>query len=236
MRIGLCLLLAMTSLVTASKAEIGVKPEFVPLFNGVDLEGWRIPDGAVGHWTVKDSIIHHDGKAEPKGDKNIWTETSYGDFILNLEWRTVREPDMREIPVVLPDGSYAVDENGMQKKVSVPFAVDSGIYLRGSSKSQVNIWQWPIGSGEVYGYRTDKGMSPEVREGVTPKVCADNPLGEWNEFVILMAGDRLTVHLNGKIVLENAQLPGVPDEGPIALQYHGDPIEFRNLYIFEFQK
>ena len=40
---------------------------------------------------------------------------------------------------------------------------DSGIYLRGSSKSQVNIWCWPIGSGEVYGYRTDASQPPEMR-------------------------------------------------------------------------
>jgi hypothetical protein len=34
-------------------------------------------------------------------------------------------------------------------------------------------------------------------------------------------------------VIENAQLPGVPARGPIALQHHGDPIQFANLYINE---
>ena len=53
-------------------------------------------------------------------------------------------------------------------------------------------------------------MPPEVRAGVTPKVKADKPLGQWNRFVITMKGDRLTVVLNGKTVIENAQLPGVP--------------------------
>ena len=52
---------------------------------------------------------------------------------------------------------------------------DSGIYLRGSSKSQVNIWCWPIGSGEVYGYRMDDKMPPEVRAGVTPKQKPTSP-------------------------------------------------------------
>jgi hypothetical protein len=65
---------------------------------------------------------------------------------------------------------------------------------------------------------------------VTPKK-ADAPIGKWNRFVITMRGDRLTVVLNGETVIENAQLPGVPDRGPIALQHHGDPIEFANILI-----
>jgi hypothetical protein len=39
------------------------------------------------------------------------------------------------------------------------------------------------------------------------------------------------VNLNGKQVLENAQLPGVPASGPIGLQDHGSPLEFANIYI-----
>lgn len=79
---------------------------------------------------------------------------------------------------------------------------------------------------------------------MTPKVNADKPVGEWNTFVITMKGDRLTVDLNGKTVLENAELPGVPESGPIALQHHGgyhpgndswNPasslVQFRNIYI-----
>ena len=46
-----------------------------------------------------------------------------------------------------------------------------------------------------------------------------------------MKGDRLTVILNGRKVIENAQLPGVPTRGPIGLQHHGDPIRFANLYL-----
>jgi hypothetical protein len=122
---------------------------------------------------------------------------------------------------------------------------DSGVYLRGSSKSQVNLWGWPVGSGEVYGYRTDAAMPAAVRAGVTPRVAADRPVGEWNRMEITMRGDRLTVVLNGQTVIENAQLPGVPASGPIGLQHHGgrNPdgtlngasslMQFRNLYIRE---
>jgi hypothetical protein len=38
---------------------------------------------------------------------------------------------------------------------------------------------------------------------------------------ITMKGDRLTVVLNGKKVIDQARLPGVPARGPIGLQHHG---------------
>jgi hypothetical protein len=44
-----------------------------------------------------------------------------------------------------------------------------------------------------------------------------------------MKGEHLTVELNGEVVIDQARLPGVPAEGPIALQRHGSPIEFRNI-------
>ena len=78
----------------------------------------------------------------------------------------------------------------------------------------MNIWCWPTGSGEVYGYRMDEKMPTAVRAGVTPKANADKDVGQWNAFEITMKGDRLTVVLNGVTVLENAQLPGVPAQGP----------------------
>ncbi len=119
----------------------------------------------------------------------------------------------------------------LKVKWRLPEKGDSGIYLRGNSKSQVNIWCNDLGSGEVWGYRTDKNLPEAIRKAVTPLKNADNPVGEWNAFVIRMIDDRLTVELNGTTVIDNAQLPGVPDEGPIALQHHGDPIEFKEISI-----
>jgi hypothetical protein len=95
----------------------------------------------------------------------------------------------------------------------------------------VNIWNWSCGSGEVYGYRTKKKYPQAIRAALTPSVNADKPIGEWNRFVITMKGDRLTVELNGQVVIKNAQLPGVPKSGPLALQHHGSAIEFANIMI-----
>ncbi|KPK42309.1 MAG: hypothetical protein AMJ65_07870, partial [Phycisphaerae bacterium SG8_4] len=112
-------------------------------------------------------------------------------------------------------------------------AGDSGIYLRGSAKSQINIWSWPVGSGEIWGYRTDKNMPAEVRRGATPILNADKRPGEWNRFEITAIGDKVTVVLNGKTVVRQARLPGLPARGPIALQHHGDRVQFANIYIKE---
>jgi hypothetical protein len=205
---------------------------FQPLYTGLDLAGWKQDAGHQGHWQPRDWILSYDGKSEA-ADKDLWTEKEYGDFVLICDWRWTAKPVKRPRPVILPSGDYATDATGKPKEVEVPDAGDSGIYLRGNSKSQVNMWCWPVGSGEVYGYRTDKSMPAEVRAGVTPKVVADKPIGQWNRFLITMKGDRLTVDLNGKRVLDNAQLPGVPRRGRIALQHHGDPIQFGNLFIRE---
>ncbi len=223
----------------------GTPPGYASLFNGKDFTGWKVPEGDNGHWKVINGVIDYDAESEGKQSKDLWTEKSYKDFELMLEWRITSTPYKNpNVPIVLPSGLHKKDENGKPITIVVPDS-DSGLYLRGSSKSQVNIWCWPIGSGEVYGYRMDDKMPAEVRRGVTPITNADKDIGEWNQFKITMKGDRLTVELNGIVVISNAQLPGIPETGPIALQHHGAKrngewvsppslVQFRNIMIREF--
>ncbi|WP_410724068.1 family 16 glycoside hydrolase, partial [Burkholderia sp. SIMBA_024] len=82
------------------------------------------------------------------------------------------------------------------------------MYVRGSSKNQVNMGNRFIGSGEIYGYRADRDMPREVRQALIPRVNADAPPGEWNRYRITMKGDRITVVLNGRVVIDDARLPG----------------------------
>ncbi|MHC4875716.1 MAG: 3-keto-disaccharide hydrolase [Planctomycetota bacterium] len=236
-------LFALSLTVGVSSAD-DAAPGFVSLFNGSDFSGWKVPEGDNGHWKIVDGVIDYDAASEAEGDKNLWSAKDYGDFVLKVDWRIKETPYLNpRVPIIKPDGTHKKDVEGNEIKITVPDS-DSGIFLRGQGKSQVNIWCWPIGSGEVYGYRMDKSMPPEVRAGVTPKVNADHDLGEWNTFEITMKGDRLTVVLNGTTVIRSAQLPGIPERGPIALQHHGGKrngewssppalVQFRNISIRE---
>jgi hypothetical protein len=218
--------------------------DFTSLFNGKDFTHWIVPEGDNGHWKIVDGVIDYDAESESDGDKCLWSEQEYENFILLVDWRIKSTPyENPRVPIIRPDGSHKLDENGEEIRTRVPDS-DSGIYLRGNSKSQVNIWCWPIGSGEVYGYRMDQEMPAEVRRAVTPTINADNNIGEWNTFRIQVLGNRLTVDLNGYRVIENAALPGLPEKGAIALQHHGSKVDgewqgppslvqFRNIYIKE---
>jgi hypothetical protein len=216
---------------------------FITLFDGKDLAQWIIPEGDNGHWKVVDGVIDYDARSEAAGNKNLVSKEEYGDFVLKLDWRIKEAPyENPNIPYVLPDGTHARDIAGKEIKLKLPDS-DSGVYLRDmKGKSQVNIWCWPIGSGEVYGYRMDKKMPAKIRAGVTPRTQADKPVGEWNAFEITLKRDHLKVILNGTTVIEDAELPGIPDKGPIALQHHGgykdgkylgppSLVQFRNIRI-----
>ena len=201
-----------------------------PLYNGLNLEGWKTNEGIAGHWVANDWRLQYDGNATGP-EKNLWTQASFRDFVLIVDWRWHGKYERtRQRPVIMPTGDTAVDQEGRPQTVDVPVA-DSGIFLRGSRKAQISIWQWPVGSGEIWGYRTDKSMPADVRAGATPTENADNKVGDWNRFEITMQADYATVVLNGKTVIDRCHLPGIPREGPIALQHHGTPIEFANLFI-----
>jgi hypothetical protein len=222
------------------------KDEFVPLFNGRDLSGWKVPAGDNGHWKVVDGVIDYDAESEASGDKSLWSEREFGDFVLKVDWRIKSTPYVNpSVPIIRHDGTHKKGADGREIRIAVPDS-DSGIYLRGTNKAQVNIWCWPIGSGEVYGYRTDDKMPAAVRAGVTPARNADRDIGEWNTFEITVRGNRLTVVLNGEQVLTSAELPGLPPRGPIALQHHGEKkngvwaappslVQFRKVEIRELR-
>lgn len=201
---------------------------FTPLFNGVDFDGWKIDETVAEHWRIVDGELDFDGV---KGD--LWTTSSYENLELRLEWRWEGPSQgSRPRPVIEPDGSYRLDEDGNQVTVLVEER-DSGIYLRGNSKSQVNLWEWPAGSGEVYGYRTDGNMPASTRAAATPRLKADRPAGEWNQLTVRLIGETLDVWLNDEHVIVTCELPGVPESGPIGLQAHGSGIRFRDLLLRE---
>jgi hypothetical protein len=243
---GTWLAFALVLVARPAVAQVSPPAGFDALFNGRDFTGFKVPEGDNGHWKIADGVIDYDAGSEAAGDKSLWTVKEYGDFVLRADWRIKETPYVNPgVPIIKPDGTHKKGADGKDVQMAVPDS-DSGIFLRGTSKAQVNIWCWPVGSGEVYGYRTDATMPPAIRAGVTPRTNADRDIGQWNTFEITMKGDRLTVVLNGQTVLENSQLPGVLPRGPIGLQHHGDRkdgkwvsppalVQFRNLYVKELK-
>jgi type 1 glutamine amidotransferase len=218
---------------------------FVSLFNGKDLDGWKVPAGDNGHWKVVDGVIDYDAQSEASGDKSLWSDREYGDFILQVDWRLKEAPFLnKNVPYILPDGTHARDIHGKEMRMTLPDA-DSGVYLRGDGRFQVNIWCWPIGSGEMWSMRTEPGSSPELRAAATPRTQADKPVGEWNHFEITAQNKTVKVMLNGKTVIPGAAIPDLPAKGRLAFQHHGGKnkegdwtgppslVQFKNVYIKE---
>jgi len=229
---------------TARAVDNEAPPGFVSLFNGKDFSGWTVPTGDNGHWKVLNGVIDYDARSEAQGDKSLWSEREFGDFILIVDWRIKETPYVNpRVPYILPDGTHAKDTKGKELQLSLPDS-DSGIFLRGQGRYQVNIWCWPIGSGEMYGVRTDPKTSRELRAAVTPRTQADKPVGEWNRFEITVRGNTVSVVLNGRTVIPGATIPDLPARGRIALQHHGGErdgkwnsppslLQFKNVFIKE---
>ena len=228
------------------KTPANLPPGFTPLFNGKDFTGWKVPEGDNGHWKVVDGVIDYDARSEAQRDKNLWTEKSFTDFVLRVDWRIKEVPYTNpNVPYILPDGSHAKDVTGKEMKMALPDS-DSGVILRGNARHQVNIWCWPIGSGEMYGWRMDRNQPAEVRAAVTPKTQADKPVGQWNTYEITVKGETVTVALNGKTVIDNARVPGIDKSGAVGFQHHGGMrdgkwnsppalVQFRNIAIKELK-
>jgi hypothetical protein len=211
------------------QARDNAPPEgYTAVFNGKDLAGWKADDETKLHWTVKDGVLEHDGKK-----RDLWTEADYGDFTLLLSWRWPGKPTEEDHPVFDADGNEVKGSDGKVKTERVLDGGDSGVFLRGFRKAQANLFCYPCGSGEVWEYRTDPKLPPEVRKACMPKKKADKPVGEWNQMTITMKGDRLTVALNNEEVISSARLPGVPARGPVGLQHEHGTVQFKNIYVRE---
>ncbi len=201
---------------------------FTALFNGKDLTNWQglveLPQRAKlspeelaqKQKEANEKYLPHwtveDGVLVYDGKgQSLQTAKDYGNFELYVDWK-------------------------------IPPKGDSGIYLRGNP--QVQIWESDTLADNL---AEDRGKgsgglwnNPKDSPGQKPLVKADNPTGEWNTFHIIMKGDKVTVFLNDKKVVDDAPLANywekdkpLPEKGPIELQHHGDKLWFKNIYIKE---
>jgi len=196
---------------------------FVSMFNGTDLQGWK---GLVGNPASRASMNAEElAEAQAKADSTIkenW-DVRDGMIVFNGNGQNlVSVKDYANFEMLV---DWKISKNG-----------DSGIYLRGTP--QVQIWDTSrrdagaqVGSGGLYNNQLHRS---------TPLLVADNPIGEWNTFRIKMVGERVTVFLNGELVVDNEILENywerdkpIYPSGPIELQAHGTDLAFRNIYVRE---
>jgi hypothetical protein len=196
---------------------------FVPMFNGKDLDGWQgLVENPVARAKMKpDELSGKQAEADKKVPGNwtvkdgcIWFNGS-GDNLCSIK-------------------EYGDFEMLVDWKISKEG--DSGIYLRGSP--QVQIWDTSrvesgaqVGSGGLY--NNEKNPSKPLK-------VADNPVGEWNTFRIIMIGEKVSVWLNGVLVVDDVTMENYWDRnipifpvGAIELQAHGTDLAFRDIYVRE---
>jgi hypothetical protein len=196
---------------------------FDNLFNGKDLTGWK---GLVGNPIARSKMTAQQlMDAQSKADASIKSDwvvkdghlvfTGHGDNLC-----TQKQYSDFELFV-----DWKITEKG-----------DAGIYLRGTPQVQI----WDTSRREVGAQVGSGGLYNNQKNERNPKVVADNKIGSWNTFHIIMRGAEVTVYLNGvlvtdKVVLENywdRTLPIFIKE-QIELQAHGTYVAYRNIYIRE---
>ncbi len=190
------------------------------LFDGTDLSHWTDDKGGAPQW-----VIHGDYMECKPHSGYIYTKEKFGDFQLHLEWA---EPT---------NAAGHSQERG-----------NSGVFLQGVFEIQVldsyKNPTYPDGQcGALY------GQSP-------PLANACKMPGEWQSYDIVFEAARwdenhklvrpasVTVIQNGVLVQNHQALLGptghkilanydkeLPPTGPLALQDHGNPIRFRNIWI-----
>ncbi|HEX8037831.1 MAG TPA: DUF1080 domain-containing protein [Chryseosolibacter sp.] len=196
---------------------------YEPIFNGKDLTGWQglVENPIARSKMSKEELAKKQAEANEKS-KQSWSVKDGAIYFTGegANLCTIRPYGDFEMLV-----DWKISRNG-----------DSGIYLRGSP--QVQIWD-PTGKEEAAKVGSG-GLYNNQKNRSTPLVVADNPVGEWNTFHIKMVGDKVTVHLNGVLVVDNVvmenywdrNIPIFPEEA-IELQAHGNELAFRNIFVKE---
>ncbi len=216
------------SIAATKTAEIKPVPEgFVALFNGKDLTGWKALLHTPYDNPIKRAELTPEKHAElqAKEDESMRQSWTVEDGVLHFDGKGFSLATARK---------YGDFEMLVDWKVVNPRG-DSGIYLRGAP--QVQIWdpdQHKTGSGGLFNNKKNPSK---------PGKIADNPIGAWNTFRIVMIGDKVTVYLNGELVVDNVVLENYWDYSQpifaseqIELQCHGNPIDFTNIFIREIPR
>ncbi|MDR1758664.1 MAG: DUF1080 domain-containing protein [Bacteroidales bacterium] len=210
--------------------EMPVEEGFVSIFNGKDLTGWKgLVENPLVRATMKPDEL---SRAQLKADEQMEKDWKVVNGLLSFTGsgfnNLCTEKKYGDFEMFI---DWKLDPSGHD--------ADAGIYLRGTP--QVQIWDTSrrnvgaqVGSGGLYNNQQHPSK---------PICVADNKLGDWNSMYIKMIGDRVTVKLNGILVVDNVILENywdrkipIPVIEQIELQAHGSPVYYRDIYIKELQR
>jgi hypothetical protein len=213
-------------LVPLLKAHLALMPYdngFTSIFNGKDIVGWK---ALVGNPIARSKM----SAAELQNAQKLADEKTRGDWVVKdgLLIFTGHGDNLAT------EKQYGDFEMFVDWKITAKG--DAGIYLRGSPQVQI----WDTSRREVGAQVGSGGLYNNQKNQSKPLVVADNPIGQWNTFHIIMKGDRVTVYLNGVLVTDNTilenywnrNLPIFAKE-QIELQAHGTYVAYRNIYLRE---
>ena len=119
----------------------------------------------------------------------------------------------------------------MHVEFRYPERGNSGVYLRGRYEVQIY---------DSYGTRPSTDQLGSIFGFIAPNETVAKNAGEWQTFDITLIGRRVTVALNGSVIINDQRLSAITGgaldnnedrPGPFMLQGDHHPIEFRNIVV-----
>jgi hypothetical protein len=185
-------------------------PAEVRLFNGADLSGWtaHLPDGGRMEdvWSVRDGTLVCRGR--PIG--YLRTTEKFTNYVLRLQWRFD--------PVGRQGGNSGVLLRVVGQDQVWPRSVEAQLQS-GSAGDFWNIGEFPM--------KTDPARTSGRNTRKTH--AAERPVGEWNDYEIMVDGGSVVLAVNGQVVNQAWDVQETP--GFIALQSEGAEIHFRDVRL-----
>ena len=185
---------------------------YTALFNGKDLSGWKAKKGG---WMVQDGVL-----ARRKGSGYLWTEKSYGDFILDVEVKVSPRCNsgifFRTDPKNAVQGGFEIQVMDTTGKKKLGKHDNGALYdaLPPSANPAKPLGQWDRF------VVTCKGAKVSVTINGKEVVNAD--LDKWT------TGNKNPDGSRNKF---KTALKDLPRKGHIGFQDHGHDVWFRNIYI-----
>lgn len=196
----------------------GTEPGFTPLFNGTDLQGWT--GDTVGYLARAGELVVVPPGPSGKGPGHLYTTGTWDDFELRFEFKLT--PGANNGLAIRAPGTGDPAYSAMEVQI-----------LDNTHPTYARLKPWQY-HGSVY------GIAP-ARRGFL------RPTGAWNDETVICDGHRITVVLNGHVIvdvdLEQAARDGTLDGklhpgmlrpgGHIGFCGHGSEVAFRNIRIRE---